>query len=551
MWAPDLRRAFGEPIGVQSGRSAARVSYFEGTVVNHLDLRDTPLPERMRLIRNGACWQPVAGMPCTFYYYRNGRSTAYVVKTEPELSENGIVVILRCALALLWLIAAAALVLLRPSHATWAFFCLSLYGFTPNNIVTEVGPPWWQVAMTSFDVAWENAIPYIAPIFALYLLQPEVLPRWRRTALFGAYGLAIAVAVYESIGTVAVAAGNMTVFNGLQAASFLSQWIVDVVPVILAPLLLLATYLGSTLEIRQRVRWVLVGFTVGAIAIYLSNWALKLSYFAYSLCFAAYVLSITASTAYAVLRHRIIDVNVVLGRTLVYTLLSGVVVGVFALVDLFFSRVLSANNGGLIADVAVALVIGFFLNSMHGQIDRFVDGVVFRRRHIADKHIVLVAQSLRHATHSAGVSAMLVEEPVRAFDLQFAALARRIPNYALEVVHATQPDLLRARLESADAICAYVNAQRRALTVRDHFWRPQAFVSARLDAAIAVPVFSHDDLDGIVFFGPHRNGTELDGDEVALIERLAEAAGAAYDRLRVKELEREIAVLKLQPASLG
>lgn len=502
----------------------------------------------MRILRNADCWQPDPGEVCVFSYYRGGHPTTFVVKTIPEPAQDGTVVILRCLLALLWLIAAASLVLLRPTHATWAFFALSLYGWTPNNIFTEVGPTWLQVAANAFDMAWENAIPFVAPIFALYLLQPDPLPGWRRSALRAAYALAAAVAAFEVAGTLAITAGSTTALQLVSPYGAVGQWLATI-PAVLAPLLLLATYLGSARDVRQRIRWVLVGFTAGGIAFLLNVWLFVfVSYFAYSICLAAYVFFITASTAYAVLRHRIIDVNVVLGRTLVYTLLSGIVVGIFALVDLFFSHVLSKSNGGLIADVAVALVIGFFLNSMHGRIDRFVDGVVFRRRHIAEKHVELVAQSLRHATQASGVSSMLIEEPVRAFDLQFGALARRLTTDALEIVNATQRELVGLRLEAAEAICAYVSAERRALTVRDHFWRPRAFADAGVEAAIAVPVFSHDDLDAVVFYGAHRNGTELDGDEIALIERLADAAGTAYDRLRMKELEREVAELKLQPA---
>jgi hypothetical protein len=64
------------------------------------------------------------------------------------------------------------------------------------------------------------------------------------------------------------------------------------------------------------------------------------SYIGYSVFQALYVFAVTASTGYAVLRHRIIDINVVLSRTLVYTLLSALVGGLFALVDLFFTKTL-------------------------------------------------------------------------------------------------------------------------------------------------------------------------------------------------------------------
>jgi hypothetical protein len=542
MWIPDLGRAFGHPLGVQ----VHGVRYFQPGDIR--DLVRTPVADRMRLVRNSGCWQASPGVPCDFYVIRNGRASRIHVVTVTEPNGNGIIVVMRAAVALLWLFAAAALVLLRPSHATWAFFVFALYGQTANNVFTEIGPAWWQVATSAFDMAWENAIPCVALIFALYLLQPERLPGWRRTALYLAYAFVFAVAAFESGATLAVAAGNTIALQLVHSSALVQQFVQDV-PAFGAPLLLLATYLDSDRTTRERIRWVLVGFSIGAVAMAASMFILgKFGYFYYSLCFVIYVCAVTSSTMYAVLRHRIIDVNVILSRTLVYTLLSGLVVGLFAIVDLFFTKTLSENNSGLIADVVLALVLGFFLNSMHHRLDRFVDGILFRKRHIAENHVALVAQSLRHTPSVNSVNSLLIEEPVRAFDLTFGALARPVNEDELEIIFATVPELVGARVGSAGRLCSYVSSNRHALALRNHFWQSDLFARAGQEAAIAVPVFSHDDLDAVAFYGLHRTGTELDSDEVELIERAAEAAGFAYDRLRARALEAEISMLKVQHA---
>ena len=540
MWVPDLGRAFGHPVGL----SPDRTQNLRGAVPI---LSDTPLNERMRLIRNGACWEPAPVLPCDFAFWYRGHEIHVHKITVAEPAKNGIVVLMRCAVALLWLIAAASLVLLRPSHATWAFFAFSLYGQTPDNVFTEIGPAWWQVATSAFDMAWEIAVPCIALIFALYLLQPETLPGWRRTALGAAYALVVAVAVFEVGSTLAVAGGSLAALKVVSASSIVQQILQDL-PAFVAPLLLLATYLDSDRVARERIRWVLAGFIVGAIAIGVSFSALKISYFYFSLCFVIYVCAITSSTMYAVLRHRIIDVNVILSRTVVYTLLSGLVVGLFAIVDLFFTKTLSESNTGLIADVVLALVLGFFLNTMHHRLDRFVDGIVFRKRHLAENHVALVAESARHASTIEALNSMMIEEPVRAFGLTFGALARCVDDDEFEVVFATLPQLQGRALLSASRLASYLRSQRGTVQLRDHYWQSDAFTSAGVEAAVAVPIFSHDDLAAVAFYGRHRTATELDSDELDLLERVGTAAGFAYDKLRARALEAELVALKLQQA---
>ena len=315
---------------------------------------------------------------------------------------------------------------------------------------------------------------------------------------------------------------------------------------IVTPLILLATFLQSERAARQRIRWVLAGFFSGLAFMVATSYLAAVSYAAYSAAQAAYVFCITASTMYAVLRHRIIDVNVVLSRTLVYTLLSALVVGLFALVDLFFSRALSQSNAGLIADVALALVLGFFMNGMHHRIDRFVDGILFRSRHLAERHVALVAQALRHAEDERAVNRMLVDEPVRSFDLHFGVLTRRSGTDTLEIAYSCSDAPIGTLVSGAETLCAYLAAERRPLLLRQHYWSAAHLRCHDVEPAIAVPVFSHEDLTAVVFFAAHRNGTELDGEELALIDRVADAAGAAYDRLEAKRLRERLGRLELQ-----
>jgi GAF domain-containing protein len=548
LWAPDLRRVFGHPIGYlfvtvdANGRFAAQSTAGVAplTIAPYVDLRSSSIATRLRWLRNSdGCWTLDAGDRCDLYF-TSPRGGAHVSRPTPaEPAADMALIVLRDLLALGWLAAGCALLLLRPSPATWSFFVLSLYGWTPNNVYTMLGPPWLQVVATTFEDIWETCIPFAGPIFALYLMQPQAMPAWRRIALRVTYAVAVLAALYEITST------YLIVVAGSSRALFLHEIIsgfLIVLAILLAPAFLFATYMGSEPAQRQRIRWVLLGFTLGSVAI-LGTLRVT-SYVSYSACLTGYVFFVTASTAYAVLRHRIVDINVVISRTIAYTFLSALLVAIFALVDLFFTRTLSESNIGLVADVAIALVIGFFMNGIHHRVDQLVDGILFRRRHLAENHVALVADALHHATSLEGVDRMLIDEPVRAFNLVFGALARCDAGGNWRVAHATEETLTGAALDDADALVASLAARHKALSLREHFWRAEHIAHGGVEASTAVPVRSNGDLVGVALFAPHTNSTLIDGDEIALLERVADSAGTAYGRLEARELRKRIARLR-------
>jgi hypothetical protein len=65
---------------------------------------------------------------------------------------------------------------------------------------------------------------------------------------------------------------------------------------------------------------------------------------------------------------------------------------------------------------------------------------------------------------------------------------------------------------------------------------------ANAHPSLVVPIIAHDDMRGFVLYGNHRDGSSLDPDEIALIERLVRGAGNAYlaveyGLLRVRSLD--------------
>jgi hypothetical protein len=88
-----------------------------------------------------------------------------------------------------------------------------------------------------------------------------------------------------------------------------------------------------------------------------------------------------AGLLYVVLRHRVVDVKVVISRTLVYAMTTSLVLGLFALFESLFERTTLGHRASLVLELAVPLGLGVSLSTVHRRIDALVDRLIFRHQY--------------------------------------------------------------------------------------------------------------------------------------------------------------------------
>lgn len=537
-WSPDLRRIAGHPLG-ETG-----ITFDYNDVVtavdppaassgirigDRLDLSKADISARSTY---GAAGSADAGTLLRLPMLRGTRPYIAQVVTAPETSDRIDVIWLRDAAQILVMLVATLVLLRRPGIATWGLFLAVVVGCGTVNDVYLLGPAWWRVVgINLFWVVANNGTgAYGLLLFAVYLLHDGALPVWRRNVRNATLLLAatcLLISLWQANSIVLSTRPNGTLW--------IAYSVLLLLPFFAAPVVLIATYFESARNVRERLRWIIGGFLISAICNALDQAGsqgnlglIQMSYVTHSFLVCGIYLFVTAPVAYAILKHHIIDINVAISRATVYTLLSVFIVGLFALVDLFFTRALAQNNAGLIADIGLALVLGFSFNTMHGRVDAFVDRFLFRARHVAEEHVRAVADGMAFAHSEAHVHSMLTKEPLQAFDLTGARIITELSG---------APDDLQT-------LASCVEAHRGAVRVSDGQWNLQPAVFNEFMPAIAVPVLSHGSVDAFVLYGLHANGTDLDAEEVALLERLCSGAGSAMDRLEAERLRLEIAQLR-------
>jgi hypothetical protein len=133
---------------------------------------------------------------------------------------------------------------------------------------------------------------------------------------------------------------------------------------------------------RQRIRWVFWAFLISRIGVSIHWLNPKLAH-PNHLAGVEWltIMLFPLGTAYAVLRHRIIDVSFVLNRALLYTVLTTLTVGFLVLVEDVLDNFAVSRGIGLAVNILVALSIGLSFHLLRERLHSWINRLLFRRKH--------------------------------------------------------------------------------------------------------------------------------------------------------------------------
>ncbi len=242
--------------------------------------------------------------------------------------------------------------------------------------------------------------------------------------------------------------------------------------------------------------------------------------------------------AYAVFRLRVLDVNFVLNRALVYGILSLGVVALVSILDWFFSRVVAIGRLAIGLELLATIGIGFLLDRINRFVERIVESVFFRRRRLAEKHLRRAASALPYASDETAIVDGLVQIPVDALDLAAAALYRRSEAGTRYEGAATARQTMVAPpgFDRNDLLVRMLLADESVVwldEIRSHLDTENAAIYT-----LGVPVSVRHELVSFTLYGAHANGAQLDPDEVELLKELAREAARAYDHVEAERTQQ-------------
>ena len=539
--------AAGNIIGVDRGRAADVAGLRHG---DQVDETKTPITSR-RYLDTGYAGVP-DGLRADFVIRRGAteRTVSLVATPRPRtFADNATDLLLMLADAAV-IVICAALVLLRPSRMTWAFF---LYGAFDggSSVLAPTVLPLWGYALYSVVIETFVSLAWVPLALFAVRFPSDTAAGWRGTAqrvlLFALIPL-VPFAIWVNAGALFALPPTdlaIDILGLLSVAGFV--FVVATFAI---------TYVSSSAIDRARLRWVMLGMLVGEAGLLAFNLLSSIPGLAVALpipainILSSLQIAMPIAVAYAVIRHRVFDIRFVIGRAVVYGLLTTTLLVIIAVLDFVIGQVLSETHLATVVEAFAAVSIGLSLNTLHRWLERFVDATLFRSRRRAEQRLQRIARGLVHADSAAGITHVVVAEPYDAYRLSSAALFDRRGE---AFVRAEAVGWQEAQLQTiaADAsVVLQLRASQRPLAGNDVAWAAHELPAGAGYPAVVLPIFVRGQLDAIVFYGPHASGEDLDPEEIAVLEDLMRAAAAAYDHCEAQVALAKMALLEAEVTSL-
>ncbi|HWE47765.1 MAG TPA: hypothetical protein VG407_17220 [Caulobacteraceae bacterium] len=231
--------------------------------------------------------------------------------------------------------------------------------------------------------------------------------------------------------------------------------------------------------------------------------------------------------AYGILRHKVFDLGFALNRTLVYGVVSAILLAAFGLIEWAVEHFVPVEGREKNALVDAAIAVGVFLtfHKVRDVVEHVIERLFFRRWQRSEAELRRFVREAPFVTQAPALT---------------KALARALTEYAegaeAAVYLAEGQEYVRAIGDVAGAP-ARLDPDLSALVSLRADPKPMELQDHASGAALIAPMVNRNEVVGLALLGPKPSGSDYRPDEIELIGWATRQVGLDLHALKVEQLE--------------
>lgn len=242
--------------------------------------------------------------------------------------------------------------------------------------------------------------------------------------------------------------------------------------------------------------------------------------------------------AYAILRHRVIDIGFAVNQTLIYGVVSFVVLLLFGLAEWGIEKIMPHEwhehiEANAFISAGIALCIFLVFHRIRDGVEHVIEGVFFHKWRANEAQLHRFVRQAAHMLKPGALKAAAVAE--------FA----RFSGGAEVALYSADGQQLVRDAGDLSGLAVVLDADLGPLVEMRAEGRPLfAEGAAPLCAGLVLPMIQRNDLKGFIALGPKAGGDAYRPDERQALADAAHKIGLDLHALRIEELETEAAAQK-------
>lgn len=333
------------------------------------------------------------------------------------------------------------LLVLRHSPGNVVSLLLIVWGIGTSSLSVRVG-----IELPLYlTLLFLNGVRFVSLILMVfYFPDGKTYPRWLHYIATPYMLLALLIGLASVVGMPYIYfnpnSGRETFANplfipALQAPGQLLSSFSGLSALVVIPLLFISPILrfrAADYQVRQQLKWMLFGavipftqlmifmsVTLGFASTEADNQAMAVVRFIYGLYLALFP---AVAVGNAILRHRLYDIDIIINRTLVYSTLTALVIGIYVLVVGTMGAVFQ-SSGSFLTSLTATGVVAVSFHPLRERLQYLVDHYVYGERNNPYAVISSLSQRLETITAPGTLLPGIAETVAQALKLPFVSIA--------------------------------------------------------------------------------------------------------------------------------
>ncbi len=254
---------------------------------------------------------------------------------------------------------------------------------------------------------------------------------------------------------------------------------------------------------------------------------------------------------YAILRHQLLDTNVIIRKSLLYSIPTVLIgAGYFLIISLAISVIHVYSNLEIFGlSLVVAILTALVAQPFRDRAQLWLDRLFFREKYDSSLMLQRLSSNAASVLDLDKIQHMILNEITSVLHIKNAGffLKKRIgEGYILSAYIGLEP-YVKIRLNENHPIILYLNSYNKILLKRDlevlpHFralWAEERHDLAQIDAELFIPLKVKNELVGIFLVGQKQSETSYSLDDILTLTTLANQTAVAIENARLYTVEQD------------
>ncbi|MBI4731636.1 MAG: HD domain-containing protein [Chloroflexi bacterium] len=296
---------------------------------------------------------------------------------------------------------------------------------------------------------------------------------------------------------------------------------------------------------RQRLRYLVIGLSITIVSTAANFTELG----KYPIDVAANVLT-AILIAYAILRHNLLDIKVVVRLGILYSVITAILGSIYFLVISLVLNIfnLLAGEELLLISILVGALSGFILTPLRNLTQTSVDRLFYREKYNAGLMLQRLSQTTVSVLDLDAVADLVLSEIIETLHINHGAIMVKSMKggYFRALAQRGETHGMNLAFEADHPIVRWMKLQNRILTKHDlsihptfkALWGKERQDLARFQIELFIPLLFKGDLVGYIVLGPRRSGQPYTSDDLVFLSTLSNQTAVTVENARLfDELE--------------